>query len=138
MMTYKGYSGAAEIDFETGMIHGRVVGLRDVITFQGATVAEASQAFHDSVDDYLNFCASRGEPPEKPFSGKFLVRIDPALHRTLATEAAARGVSLNSLIEATLGEAFPPRSEPKPKKPKPKSAATTRRPATKATARPAR
>src|SRR4051812_12514268 len=105
MMTHKGYSGVAEIDFETGMIHGRVVGLRDVITFQGETVAEASKAFRDSVDDYLEFCASRGESPEKPFSGRFLVRMAPSLHRTLVEKAAAMGTSLNALVESTLSGA---------------------------------
>lgn len=112
MMHYKGYSGVAEIDFDTGMIYGRVVGLRDVITFQGHAVAEAQQAFRDSVDDYLEFCSSRNEPPEKPFSGRFLIRISSDLHRTLVEEAAARGVSLNSLVESTLVGAFPTSIEP--------------------------
>jgi predicted HicB family RNase H-like nuclease len=107
MMHYKGYSGVAEIAYDTGMIYGRVVGLRDVITFQGHTVPEAERAFRDSVDDYLEFCASRGEPPERPFSGRFLVRISPALHRDLVAAAEARGVSLNSLVGAALSEAFP-------------------------------
>ena len=106
MMTHKGYSGVAEIAYDTGMIYGRVVGLRDVITFQGETVTEAQQAFRDSVDDYLEFCASRSEPPEKPFSGRFLVRITPALHRALVEAATARGLSLNALVERTLAAEF--------------------------------
>lgn len=106
MMHYKGYSGIAEIAFDTGMIYGRVVGLRDIVTFQGETVAEARQAFHDSVDDYLELCASRNEAPEKPFSGKFMLRIAPELHRALVAEAQARNSSLNALIESTLAEAF--------------------------------
>ena len=107
MMRYKGYSGVAEIAYDTDMIYGRVVGLRDVVTFQGRSVAEASRAFRDSVDDYLELCASRGETPEKPFSGRFLIRISQGLHRTLVEEAARRGVSLNGLIASTLAEAFP-------------------------------
>ena len=86
-----------------------MVGLRDVITFQGDTVAEAVQAFRDSVDDYLEFCASRNESPEKPFSGRFLVRIEPALRREIVAQAAARGVSLNTLVASTLSAAFPGR-----------------------------
>ena len=66
MIEYKGYRGRAEIDFDAGLIHGQVVGIRDVITFQGATVEEARQAFRDSVDDDLAFCAERGEAPEEP------------------------------------------------------------------------
>jgi predicted HicB family RNase H-like nuclease len=77
-----------------------------MITFQGGSVAEVIQAFHDSVDDYLEFCAQRGENPEKPYSGQFVLRIDPQLHRALVHAAEARGSSLNALIEETLGGAF--------------------------------
>ncbi len=66
MMTYKGYAGTIEVDTEAEILFGRVVGLHDVITFQGETVAEARKAFQDSVDDYLAFCAERGEAPENP------------------------------------------------------------------------
>ena len=114
MMTHKGYAGVAEIDYDTATIYGRVVGLRDIITFQGETVAEARQAFRDSVDDYLEFCASRGEPPEKPFSGRFLVRIAPTLHRSLVEAASARGLSLNALVERALAAEFTGASAPLP------------------------
>ena len=67
-MTYKGYTGVAEIDAEAGVIHGRVVGLRDVITFEGMTPAEVIRAFRESVDDHLDFCAELGQAPEKPLS----------------------------------------------------------------------
>ena len=106
MMKYKGYSGVIEIDEDSGVLFGDVIGLRDVITFQGETVPQARQAFQDSVDDYLEFCASRNEPPEKPFSGKFLIRIAPALHRMLVNESLARGMSLNTLVERTLAAEF--------------------------------
>jgi predicted HicB family RNase H-like nuclease len=105
-MKYKGYSGVVTLDEERGILFGRVVGLRDVITFQGTSVAEAIQAFHDSVDDYLEFCAQRGESPEKPYSGRFIVRVSPQLHRAIANAAEARKVSLNALVESTLGRAF--------------------------------
>lgn len=108
MMQYKGYVGVAEIDEGAGIIHGRVAGLRDVITFQGETVPEARKAFEESVDDYLEFCAERGEAPEKPYSGKFLVRIKPDLHRTLAGIAEASSTSLNALVEKFLAD----RAEP--------------------------
>ena len=68
MITYKGYTGSIEVDTEAEILFGRVVGLREVITFQGRTVAEARKAFQDSVDDYLAFCAERSEAPEKPAS----------------------------------------------------------------------
>jgi predicted HicB family RNase H-like nuclease len=62
-------------------LHGEVINVRDVIIFEGKTVAEIKKAFRDSVDDYLDFCAQRGESPEKPFSGKFAVRLPGKLRR---------------------------------------------------------
>jgi len=70
-----------EFDDDADLFHGEVIGLRDVITFQGRTVDEVKRAFHDSVDDYLAFCAKRGEEPEKPFTGKLMLRLSPDLHR---------------------------------------------------------
>jgi len=104
MMTYKGYSGSVRFDDEAELFHGEVIGLRDVVTFQGRTVDELKQAFHDSIDDYLDFCEGRGEHPDKPFSGKFLLRVDPVLHRRLAQLSADDGESLNNWIASRLGE----------------------------------
>jgi predicted HicB family RNase H-like nuclease len=102
MMTYKGYQGVAHVDTEAGVIRGKVHGLRDMITFQGKTVEEAEQAFRESVDIYLEHCEALGKPPEKPFSGKFLVRVDPEVHRELALMAQVEGVSLNGPVRQTL------------------------------------
>jgi predicted HicB family RNase H-like nuclease len=75
MMEYKGYIGKVEFDDEAGILNGEVLNIRDVITFEGTSVEEIYQPFRDSVDDYLDFCARRGESPEKPFSGKFVARL---------------------------------------------------------------
>lgn len=104
MMNYKGYNGSVRFDDEAGVFHGEVIGLRDVVTFQGTTVDELKQSFQDSVDDYLDFCAERGEEPDKPFSGKFLLRVDPVLHRRLVELSADDGESLNNWIASRLGE----------------------------------
>lgn len=104
MMTYKGYSGSVQFDDKAGIFHGEVVGLRDVVTFQGTTVDELKQAFRDSIDDYLEFCASRGEEPDKPFSGRFLLRVDPHLHRRLTELSAREGQSLNQWIVSRLNQ----------------------------------
>lgn len=98
MMEYKGYIAKVDFDDEAGVFHGEVINLRDVITFQGRSVEELRQAFKDSVDDYLDFCAERNEEPEKPFSGKFMVRIDPKLHRRIYLQAKMANKSLNSWI----------------------------------------
>jgi predicted HicB family RNase H-like nuclease len=66
MLKYKGYVGRADFDDEAGLFHGEVLALRDVITFQGRSVEELEQAFRDSIDDYLEFCANRREEPDRP------------------------------------------------------------------------
>jgi len=76
MLIYKSYMGHVEFDDDADIFHGEVINTRDVITFQGKTVAEIKKAFRESVDDYLAFCKERNEEPEKPFSGKFNLRID--------------------------------------------------------------
>jgi predicted HicB family RNase H-like nuclease len=98
MMEYKGYIGVVEFDDEAGIFHGEVVDTRDVITFQGKSVAEVRKAFRESVDDYLKFCKEREEEPDKPFSGKLVLRMEPGLHRALAIAARREKKSLNSLI----------------------------------------
>jgi predicted HicB family RNase H-like nuclease len=102
MLNHKGYLGRLRVDLDAGVIRGKVINTRDTITFQGKTVEEATQAFRDSVEDYLEFCGSTGEPPEKPFSGKFVVRIRPELHRDLSALAQSRGTSLNRFIASQL------------------------------------
>lgn len=102
MMTYKGYSGTVRFDDEGEILHGEVLGLRDVVTFQGTTVEELKRAFEESIDDYLEFCEERGEKADKPFSGKFLMRIDPQLHRRLYELSADEGESLNSWLKSKL------------------------------------
>jgi predicted HicB family RNase H-like nuclease len=102
MIEYKGYFGNVTFDADNNIFHGEVVGIRDVVTFQGRSVAQIRRAFRDSVDDYLAFCRCRGETPEKPLSGRFVVRIPPELHRKVSTLAARAGQSLNAWLLARL------------------------------------
>jgi predicted HicB family RNase H-like nuclease len=104
-MEYKGYFAKVEFNDEADIFHGEVINLRDVITFQGQTVDALRKAFRDSVDDYLEFCAARDEEPEKPYSGKFVVRVEPELHKKIAIIAKKNGKSLNSWVHSKLAEA---------------------------------
>jgi len=101
-MKYKNYEAAVDFDEEIEMFHGSVINTRDVITFYGKSVAELKREFKNSVDDYLKFCKSRNEEPDRPFSGNFVLRISPSLHQKLYTKAKHSGKSLNSLIEEKL------------------------------------
>jgi len=105
MMHYKGHEAVVEFDQEAEIFQGEVINLRDVITFQGASAAELKLAFAESVEYYVAFCAERGEEPENPFSGQFVVRTEPGLHKALTVAARRAGVSLNKWVTATLERA---------------------------------
>ena len=102
MMEYKGYVATVEYDAEVKIFHGDIINTKDVITFQGRTVDEIEQAFQDSINDYLAWCKEDGVEPEKPYSGKFNVRLSPELHRQIAILAKKRHISLNSFVEKAI------------------------------------
>ncbi|MBI1344955.1 toxin-antitoxin system HicB family antitoxin [bacterium] len=107
-MEYKGYLGKVEFDDDAGIFHGEVINIRDVVTFQGNTVAKLRKAFRESIDDYLDFCQQRGEDPDKPFSGQFVARLSPELHRLVDTAAKLSGKSLNAWVTEQLQQAVAP------------------------------
>ena len=102
MIEYKGYLGMVEYDAEAKIFHGDIINTRDVITFQGTSVNEIEQAFKDSIDDYINWCKEEGVTPEKPYSGKFNIRLSPELHRKTAILAKKMQISLNSFVEKAI------------------------------------
>lgn len=102
MMEYKGYIGIVEYDSDAKLFHGDIVNTRDVITFQGTTVNEIEKAFRESIDDYISWCKEEGVEPEKPYSGKFNVRLSPELHREIAITSKKMNVSINSFVEKAL------------------------------------
>ncbi len=104
-MEYRGYIGKVEYDEDAEVFHGEVINLRDVITYEGMTVDELKKAFEESIDDYLDFCKQRNEEAEKPYSGKFLVRIAPRLHKRIHVRSKLENKSLNSWVSEVLESA---------------------------------
>ena len=102
LMQHLGYYAQIVYDDDAKVFHGRVLGIKDVINFEGDGVEGLYQALKDSVEDYLIFCKERGKEPEKPFSGKFEVRIDPDLHELLYIRAREEGLSINKLVNKVL------------------------------------
>jgi predicted HicB family RNase H-like nuclease len=102
MIEYKGYLGIVEYDTDAKLFHGDVINTRDVITFQGTTALEIEQAFRDSIDDYLAWCHEEGTEPEKPYSGRFNVRLSPELHKELAIRAKKLKISINRFVEKAI------------------------------------
>ena len=105
MMEYKGYQATVTFDDAADVFHGEVVNTRDVIVFEGTSVAQLRKEFEFSVNDYLKVCEERGRIPNKPFSGKIPLRIPPEVHRAATAAAKAQGKSLNAWITETVEEA---------------------------------
>jgi len=107
MKPYKGYTATVEFDADEMVLHGRVDNLRDVVTFQAGSVDDLQSMFEEAIEDYLDLCSERGEEPEKPFSGKFVLRLDADLHREIAIRSARERKSLNAwivdVVSAALG-----------------------------------
>jgi predicted HicB family RNase H-like nuclease len=101
-MKYQGYEAIVEYDDQDRLFVGRVVNTLDVIAFDGLSVEELESSFHAAVDEYLEDCRNRGKTPDKPFSGRFNLRISPDLHRQAAQKAEKEGISLNTLVEKAL------------------------------------
>lgn len=101
-MQHEGYVATIELDEDAGLFHGEVINTRDVLTFQGRTLDELRTAFADTIADYVDWCRARGKEPERPYSGNFMVRLSPELHRRVAAAAARKGVSINGLVADAL------------------------------------
>ena len=99
------FSNTAKVSLKSEPHVSEIINLKDVIIFQGKSVSELRKAFRDSVKDYLAFCKERDEQPEKPFSGKFVLRVPADLHRGMAIAAASEGKGLNAWAKETLEKA---------------------------------
>lgn len=104
-MSYRGYSAEMTFDTEDKIIVGRVLDVHDIIAFHGESVAQFEIAFHTAVDDYIAACEGLGSPPEKPASGKLMLRVAPTVHAAALKAAARSGVSLNKWAERALSAA---------------------------------
>ncbi|MCE2982384.1 MAG: type II toxin-antitoxin system HicB family antitoxin [Parachlamydia sp.] len=105
MLKYKGYCGVVQFDDEAMIFHGEVLGIKDVITFQGTTPHEIKKEFEISVDGYLDWCRELEQAPDRPYSGNIHLRLNEELHAKLAANAKLNGMSLNSYINDTLNKA---------------------------------
>ena len=101
-MEYKGYVGNVEFSEEDEVFFGKVIGIRSLISYEGATAKELIKDFHDAVDDYLSLCEAEGKEPEKAYKGSFNIRISPELHKQAVRCAESNQMSLNSFVEKAL------------------------------------
>lgn len=104
-MTYQGFRARVAFDEEDEVFVGQIAGINDVISFHGETVLALKAAFHEAVDDYIAACRAIGKEPEKAYSGKLMLRIDPDIHAQAALAAELAGTSLNQWAEDVLRRA---------------------------------
>ncbi|HPO08354.1 MAG TPA: type II toxin-antitoxin system HicB family antitoxin [bacterium] len=94
-MTYRGYAARIEYSDEDRCLVGHIAGIRDVVGFHAESVSELRKAFQEAVDDYLETCEKLGRAPQKPYSGKIMLRVSPEIHASIAVAAEVSGKSIN-------------------------------------------
>ena len=103
-LEYKGYNGSVLYSAEDRVLHGRVVGIRDAITYEGSDVNSLERNFKKSVDEYLRFCKAEGKTADIPFKGSFNVRLGHELHKRAALYAETHSQKLNTVVHDALEE----------------------------------
>ena len=103
-MEYKGYYGTVEYSLEDQVLHGKVVGINGLLSYEGETIKDLEDDFHGVVDEYLADCKSEGLKPQKSYKGVFNVRVTPDLHRDLALTAEEKGETLNKVVSDALSD----------------------------------
>ena len=104
-MTHKGYTAKVEYSEEDGCFIGRIAGIRAIVGFHGDSVAGLRRAFRGAVDHYLALAEERGEAPEKPFSGRMMLRLPTQVHAQASRAAERSGMSLNQWAAQALEQA---------------------------------
>lgn len=99
LIEYRGFYGVVHFSSEDGCLYGKIVGVNDLVTFEGQSVSEIEQAFKDAVVDYISLCKEVGKKPLRSVKGSFNVRLDPETHLKALIKAEVEGYSLNKLIK---------------------------------------
>ena len=102
VLEYKGYHTRIEFDSVGKVLHGKIEGINDLITFESDSVSEIESEFHKAVDDYLAFCEEIGQEPDKEYKGTFNIRITPELHKKLVEISFMNNESLNNTVEKAI------------------------------------
>lgn len=101
-MEYKNYVGSVEFSLEDMVFYGKVLGIRSLISYEGADAKSLVEDFHTAVDDYLAVCEENNIAPETAYKGSFNVRIPAELHKRAAIAAISENCTLNHFVEAAI------------------------------------
>ena len=102
MLKYKDFYGSVEYSASDECFFGKIIGISDLVTFEGNSVDNLKKAFEEAVEDYLILCKEVGKEPQKSYKGSFSIRISPELHREAAVIASRSGMSLNAFVEKAI------------------------------------
>ncbi len=102
ILQYKDYYASVHFSSEDEVFYGKILGIDDLVNFEGASVKELKKAFREAVDDYLETCKELGKEPNKTYKGSFNVRIPTDLHKAAAVFAASNNVSLNDFVKTAI------------------------------------
>ena len=103
ILEHKGYVGSVEFNADDKVFFGKILGIKDLVTFEGESVSELEQSFHDMIEDYLQTCKKLKKEPEKTYKGSFNIRISSEMHKQVAIIASRKNISLNNFIKFALG-----------------------------------
>ena len=101
-LKYKGFLGSVNFSEKDGVFFGKLEGIEGLVNFEGESVKELTDAFHEAVDDYVAYCEAEGIEAHKSYSGALNIRIDPETHSCIAAFAKQAGISINAFIKNTL------------------------------------
>ena len=104
VLEYKGFTGSVEYSPEDGVLFGKVIGVRGLISYEGESVAELKADFEETVDSYVSACEEKGIEPQAPYCGSVSVRLAPELHRMAMIAAQSEHISLDKFIERSVEE----------------------------------
>lgn len=110
-LKYKEYLATVEYSTEDEVFYGKLFGINDLVTFEGASVKEIKSAFEEAVDDYIETCKEVNKKPEKSFKGSFNVRVPSELHKDAAFIAVQNNVSLNDFVKGAIQYAIKHKQE---------------------------
>jgi len=102
LLSYKGFYGSVNFSAADDVFYGKVEGVHDLVSFEGATVKELKQDFQKAVEDYILFCKKKGNPVQKSLMGSFNIRIKPDIHQRAAIVALQKNISLNHLVQQAI------------------------------------
>jgi predicted HicB family RNase H-like nuclease len=102
VLQYKDYIASLQYSSEDEVFYGKILGIDDLVSFEGASVKELKKAFQEAVEDYIETCKELGKEPNKTYKGTFNVRVGTDTHRDAAIYAAMHNISLNDFVKTAI------------------------------------